>query len=202
MYRPEAGRGATTTSVSKTVARSERKKSGEAGLTYGLQVPHLGARSSRELRTHAAQMFVPPFVTGSKASQGLSSSSLTKASNLPDQSGALYAHMRSLEPALSFVGRAFAGGVALPGRVARSGRFLSMGLVLVSELTDKSGTENAAAWGKGGGLGKTVDDIQWGAGGCLYSCCTQLRSQQRWRCASLLCEADLLEGVQEVKAAS
>ena len=44
-----------------------------------------------------------------------------------------------------------------------------MGLVLVSELTDKSGTENAAAWGKGGGLGKTVDDIQWGAGGCLYS---------------------------------
>ena len=110
--------------------------------------------------------------------------------------------MRSLEPALSFVGRAFAGGVALPGRVSRSGRFLSMGLVLVSELTDKSGTENAAAWGEGGGLGKTVDDIQWGAGGCLYSCCIQLRSQQRWRCASLLCEADLLEGVQEVKAAS
>ena len=69
-------------------------------------------------------MFVPPFVTGSKASQGLSSSSLTKASNLPDQSKALYAPMRSLEPALSFVGRAFAGGVALPGRVARSGRFL------------------------------------------------------------------------------
>ena len=106
------------------LAKGEKKKSGEAGLTYGLQVPHLGARSSRELRTHAAQMFVPPFVTGSKASQGLSSSSLTKASNLPDQSKALYAPMRSLEPALSFVGRAFAGGVALPGRVARSGRFL------------------------------------------------------------------------------
>ena len=145
-------------------------------------------------------MFVPPFVTGSKASQGLSSSSLTKASNLPDQSGALYAPMRSLEPALSFVGRAFAGGVALPGRVARSGRFLD------ATRPRLGAWENDGKMPRHGGGGRfrkdSVDDIQWGAGGCLYSCCTQLRSQQRWRCASLLCEADLLEGVQEVKAAS